>query len=130
MPALVAVLKDGDSDDRYVVATALARIGPDARAAVPALAVALKDQEPAVRRHAAQALREIGPDSKVAVPELAAALKDEHAGVRIIAAQTLRAYPRMNPVVWETSGILSSLSWVNSILGQALSRQTAPQTAV
>ena len=29
----------------------------------------------------------------------------------------------MNPVVWETSGILSSLSWVNSILGQAL-RQT------
>ena len=34
----------------------------------------------------------------------------------------LRAYPRMNPVVWETSGILSSLSWVNSILGQALRR--------
>jgi hypothetical protein len=30
----------------------------------------------------------------------------------------------MNPVVWETSGILSSLSWVNSILGQALTTET------
>jgi HEAT repeat protein len=59
VPALIAVLKDEDSELRASAATALGGIGPAAKEAVPALSVALKDKDKRVREIAASALRKI-----------------------------------------------------------------------
>jgi HEAT repeat protein len=50
------------ADERVLAAQALARIGPDARAAVPALKRALESKDPEVREEAAKALSRIDPD--------------------------------------------------------------------
>jgi HEAT repeat protein len=62
---------------RFHAATALGRIGPDAKEAVPGLVDLLKDKKlgPA-RRVAAEALGAIGPDAKNAVPALKDAASD------------------------------------------------------
>ena len=71
---------------RSNAARALARLGPEAKAAVPALSEALKDEEAFVRGYAASALSGIGP---AAVPALSKALKDEERDVRVSAAAAL-----------------------------------------
>ena len=52
----------------------LARIGPDAKAAVPDLVKMLQANDIRVRKYAARALGQIGPDAGVAVPDLIKAL--------------------------------------------------------
>lgn len=75
-------MADEDRSVRLKSVVALARIGPDAKAAVPALTEALKNRDPDLREEAAKALGHIGPDAKTAVPVLIRALKDKVDGVR------------------------------------------------
>src|SRR5687768_12803995 len=63
VPALITVLKDGESKTRGQAAYALALIGPPAKQAVDELVRALNDEEPSLRAQAAFALGKIGPDA-------------------------------------------------------------------
>ncbi len=77
VPVLVAALAEPASLVRENAATALARIGPDAAAAVPALLAGLTDQTGMAKKMYLLALSHIaGPGSEAAVPELRASLKD------------------------------------------------------
>src|SRR5688572_10218513 len=67
VPALVGVLKDGESKTRGQAAYALALIGPPAKEAVDELVRALNDEEPSLRAQAAFALGKIGPEAGPAV---------------------------------------------------------------
>src|SRR5262245_51328408 len=60
VPALIAALRDGDSEVRWQVTQALGRIGPAARAAVPALLGMVQEGHPDVRYTARQALERVG----------------------------------------------------------------------
>ena len=82
-------LRDENPRLRQRAAWALARFGPDARAAVPDLIDALKDTQPAVRAHAAAALGEIGADARAAVERLVAAVRDRSPEVRMQALNAL-----------------------------------------
>ena len=62
VPALMELLKDTDSELRWLAALALGQIGPEAKAAVPALMELLKDEEEKVYREAAEALGKIKSD--------------------------------------------------------------------
>ena len=65
MPALIQALKD-DADVRRVAASALGKIGPEAKEAAPALIQALQDSY--VRYCAVEALKRIGrPEALEAV---------------------------------------------------------------
>jgi HEAT repeat protein len=66
----------------------LAKLGPDAKAAVPALMDALSSKQSALRLSAVYALGEIGPDAKM-VPALTDLLNDDEAHVRAAAATVL-----------------------------------------
>src|SRR5262249_7774728 len=63
---------------RIQAALLLARLGPEAKAAVPALVRALKDRDPFVRDAAAGALGRIGPAAKEAAPELITLLEQQN----------------------------------------------------
>ena len=88
--ALIEALKDTEPWLFVVAADALAKIGPDAKAAVPALIEAVKDNVESVRSRAAYTLGKIGPEAKAAVPALIEVLKDENENVRRNAAEALR----------------------------------------
>lgn len=60
VPALAAILDDDDPETGYVASQALARIGPDAGAALPALVRALGAKGSYTRAFAAEALTRIG----------------------------------------------------------------------
>ena len=70
-------------------ASALGRIGPEAKEAVPALIIALNDQSEGVRSSAASALGRIRPEAKESVPALIIALNDQSEWVRHSAASAL-----------------------------------------
>jgi hypothetical protein len=61
VPSLVAVLKDDSADARASAMSALARIGPDARAAVPVLLDVFKGPDAYQSKLAAIALKKIDP---------------------------------------------------------------------
>jgi HEAT repeat protein len=73
---LIELLKHEDMLVRRQAAAALARIGPDARAAQPALVTALKDSSASVRALAASALGEINTDVPATARALAAMLTE------------------------------------------------------
>jgi HEAT repeat protein len=79
-------LKDPKVETRTAAASALGRIGADAKAAVPALIEALKDEMKDVRETVRHALSQIGP---VAVPALIKALSHQDAYVCGGAAEAL-----------------------------------------
>jgi HEAT repeat protein len=87
--ALIAKLKDPDSDLRREAAQELAKLGKEAKAAVPALIGRLNDKDVYVRRYSAQALGAIGPDAKSAVPALRKLLNDDRKPVRDAAVTAL-----------------------------------------
>ena len=82
VPALIALLKDKSRGAQSQAATALARIGPDARESVPALIAALKDEDAMVGSMAATALNKIDSGNKLVVPALIALLKDKRRGAQ------------------------------------------------
>src|SRR5215510_2655829 len=61
---LIKQLRSQDASVRSSAASALWKIGPEAKEAVPALITALKDQDANVRISAASALGRIGPGAK------------------------------------------------------------------
>lgn len=65
---LAAALSDERKYTRILSANAIAKIGPEAAAAVPALAGLLIEADADVRRSATEALGRIGPDAHDAVP--------------------------------------------------------------
>lgn len=67
VPALIAVLKDGDAKARGHAAFALGKIGPVAKAAADELARAIEDDEPGLANQASFALGKIGPAGGPAV---------------------------------------------------------------
>jgi HEAT repeat protein len=80
VPALMETLEVKDGRVQAYAATALMRIGPDAKPAVPALIeVVKKYKDPAhlARLNAIAALGKIGPGAKEAVPTLAEVAKDK-----------------------------------------------------
>jgi HEAT repeat protein len=95
VPQLIGALRSRNADIRDKAASALARIGPDAKAAIPALATALADQkESGVRRTAAYALANVipkdDPAGKAALVPLSAALRDGDADVQRNASLALQ----------------------------------------
>ena len=69
-------LQSKSMDLRCHAAIVLARIGPEAKAAVPALIQALKNADSEVFGSVAMALGEIGPEARAAVPVLIQALRE------------------------------------------------------
>ena len=78
-----------DSDDRQHAATALAKIGPEAKAAIPGLVKLLKDPVADVRYIAAAALGQIGLAARAVIPDLANLLKDPDEYMRLSAVVAL-----------------------------------------
>jgi HEAT repeat protein len=66
------------SEARVQAALLLARLGPEAKAAVPALVRALKDRDPFIREAAASALGRVGPAAKDAAPDLIRLLEQQN----------------------------------------------------
>jgi len=79
VPALIAGLKDGDSEVRVTSAYILVNIG---KSAVGPLTETLKNKDRDMRANAAYVLSQFGRIAEEAIPELTAALKDEDAEVR------------------------------------------------
>ena len=89
MPALVDALAREEGYGRGGASTALAKMGPAARAAVPALVQGLEAADGERRWKAARTLGRIGPAAEAAVPALIAHLSDPHEYVRAHAARAL-----------------------------------------
>jgi HEAT repeat protein len=84
---LISGLADPSSRVRVAAASALARFGPEASAAlVPLTTRVKKDADPFVRAAAAQCLGKIGPAAKGAVPNLNDLLSDAEPYARMSAA--------------------------------------------
>lgn len=88
--ALVDQLLHGDEATRRAAAEQLARMGPQAAAAMPALIQALSDPNQDVRALVAQALRAFGPQASGAVPALIQALATSSGSADEAIAATLR----------------------------------------
>lgn len=86
VPALIGVMKDGESKTRGQAAYALALIGPSAKGAVDELVRALNDDEPSLRAQAAFALGKIGPE---AGPAVVKTLAKGDAKISVAAARAL-----------------------------------------
>lgn len=70
VPSLIQGLRHQDPYVREQAALVLAKIGPEARAAVGELTAALDDEDSRVRKAASRALGQIGPAAGEAVPAL------------------------------------------------------------
>lgn len=90
VPGLIIALVDRNANVRYGAASALDRIGEEAKAAVLPLSKALKDKESKVRYAAARALAEMGDEPKEVIPSLIEALNDEDEEIRYQVALVLR----------------------------------------
>src|SRR5205823_4583221 len=79
------------SPARLQAARLLAKLGPEAKAAVPALVRALKDKDSFIREAAASALGRIGPAAKSAAPDFIGLLEQQNR----FAAGAWASAPRM-----------------------------------
>jgi HEAT repeat protein len=91
VPAIAALLKDGEPRVRRAAASTLWGLGTRMGPAVPSLAETLQDPDPEVRLSAAMALESAGQHAAAAVPALVAALKDPETNVRLYACKALGA---------------------------------------
>lgn len=89
--ALVATLKDPNTEPRWYAMDALARLGPEAKGAVPAIIAALESKvnDETVKRTGAKALGLIGADAKPAIPVLTALLQSADPLQKVAAAVAL-----------------------------------------
>jgi HEAT repeat protein len=97
VPELRKALKDTNDQVRIAAATALGRIGPEAKASIPSLIEALDDKHRYVRAEAAKALSRMGDAADAAVRPLFQVMVDEDIGVRHNAAEALA---RIGPVAF------------------------------
>ncbi len=86
MPALVAVLADGDTKVREAAAQAVGQMGPEA---LPTLSAMLGHQDKYVRRHAVWAMGKLGPLARPALSDLCESLRDPDPRTASGAAQAL-----------------------------------------
>ncbi len=89
VPALLEVLEDNHWWIRAMAADVLARMGPEARAAVSGLVGRVADDHWWVRRNALEALRSMGADSEDVLPAVFRAVADPDYRVRRNAALVL-----------------------------------------
>jgi HEAT repeat protein len=90
VPALARLLRpEEDLSVRLAVATALAKYGPNAKAAVPTLARTIAQGAAEVRIVSLKALESIGTDAAPALPAIAGRLRDGDFQVRAEAARVL-----------------------------------------
>ena len=94
LPALIAALKDSESEVRSWSAQAIDSIGPDAKRAVPDLIALLSNADEGSRISACFGLRGIGPAAKQALPALKKALSDPSKEVRQSAALAIKSIER------------------------------------
>jgi HEAT repeat protein/S1-C subfamily serine protease len=87
--ALSDALGNPNVEIRRLSMQALAKLGPQAKAAVPGLTASLKDADKATKLEALKALAAVGPAAKEAVPALTEALKDTDSEVGVAAARAL-----------------------------------------
>jgi HEAT repeat protein len=87
IPAVRAVVANGDERSKCHAVEALGWIGPPA---VPALVEALKEDQPRISRIAARALGRLGPAAKAAESALLRTVGDPRPEVREAAAEALR----------------------------------------
>lgn len=121
--SLAKLLNDGDSRAATEAALALAKIGPDAKAAVPALAAALKADS--LNAHAiVYALGSIGPGAVSAEPGLLEAIQSKDRSLAVLAAWALtRLHPPSQQIAARAMPIL--VSGLDDPLAQ--SRQVAAE---
>jgi HEAT repeat protein len=102
VPALAAILENGEADDKTAAMDVLIGIGPAAAKAVPRLRLCLSDRSAEVRELAARTLGYIGPEAKAVLPDLFQSMKGAsigyqltlvHAIYRIDASQSERIVP-------------------------------------
>ena len=89
VPALIAILSDGASDERRQALLQLSSIGPAAQQALPAIRGQMQDENPGVRFAVVIALGRICQDPDVVIPLVAAMLDDESSLVAEAAARML-----------------------------------------
>ena len=94
VPALIALLKDNNSEICPAVLEILGQIGPPAKEAVPSIVEVLHDRDWHCRSAAAIALGRIGPNAKPTVGALTVALKDSNDYVQVCA---IEAFGRIGP---------------------------------
>ena len=88
-PAVPALIKLLESENKVTVSTAAAVLGKIGSPAVPDLIAALKHDNSQVRGFALLAFGKMGNAAKVAVPAIRKRLNDNHEGVRRYAASLL-----------------------------------------
>ncbi len=86
VPAMIAYLREPDSERRNVIMTLVANLH---NTAIPALVDALKAEDPDIRLGACQALGKIGKEARAAVPALIALLSEVGQAVPDCASVTL-----------------------------------------
>ncbi|MCY3018889.1 MAG: HEAT repeat domain-containing protein [Planctomycetota bacterium] len=94
VPKLLEAFQMGSPVMRESAAEALARIGPDADAAVPTLIDELKNEQAPGRAHAIWVLSTMGSKAKAAVPELARIAGDAKSSLR---SRAIIALGRIGP---------------------------------
>ncbi|WP_160164609.1 sister chromatid cohesion protein PDS5 [Pedosphaera parvula] len=93
---LASLLKDDNSETRYLAAWALGRVHKQAAVTVPALKSGLEDKDAWVRHNAVEALGEFNESAQVSIPVLITAVADTNALVRAKAIATLGGLCRFN----------------------------------
>jgi HEAT repeat protein len=120
LPTLIAGLKEGDYS-RLVIAEALARIGPEAEAAIPALLSALERPNPPVRARAAVALVAVGGPLEPARAALLEALEAPELDPRLH-GRFERVYPGGYTPTREYNKERSTSVWLSTTYPKVISR--------
>jgi hypothetical protein len=97
-PAVVALLRDPDSEVHGAAVRALGTMKSAAKEQIPAVAALLQDGDPSVREAAAGALGKMGAAAEEQIPALGVLLQDPDSSVRRVAASALGA---LGPVARE-----------------------------
>ncbi|EKV00453.1 HEAT repeat-containing protein [Leptolyngbya sp. PCC 7375] len=92
VPALIEALDSSNMDQRKTAASALARIGPDAKAAVPKLLELLENEDGSLRWRVTNALGQIIPQEQAAIAALMQVLQEEEDGCCSPSTQEYAAY--------------------------------------
>jgi len=95
VPRLIEVVRNGKGEARHNAASALARIGPEARSAVPALLEALHGNDADLRRESIRALPRVGLPLREVVEALIPLLADPNQEIVSFAANELAYHGKL-----------------------------------